>query len=133
MRHQGIVIDPDTTQKRPVSVASTNLLRQLSSPLSQHSDDQNKADNRGRIDSPLSVNHEASALLSPWSPYSSYTSRQASFRQDLHESNTITRHSSDLLHYFRLHIGRFWVCDILGTRLTPALILWLIRYTTIAV
>lgn len=102
---------PKEVQNRPGSVGSNVSLRQLISAPSQHSDVQNKADNRGRIEYLLDRTHKPSASLTSWSPGSSNASGQATLSRDSNESNPITRHESDLLHYFRLHIGRVWVSD----------------------
>lgn len=123
--NQADLIVPNEVQNRSASVGSNVSLRQLISPLSQHSDVQDKADNRGSIEYLLDRSHKPSALPTSWSPDSSNALGQATLRRDSNESSLITRHESDLLHYFRLHIGRVWVCNNLKIYLRSALILWL--------
>lgn len=118
---------------RPASVESNVRLQQLISPLSQHSDVQNKVDNRGRIEYLLDRTHKPPESLTPWSFNSSNAPEHATLRRDSNESGLITRHESDLLHYFRLHIGRVWVCEIFKIYLKLALIHWLKLITTMAV
>lgn len=131
--YQADAIVPNEIHNRPASVGSNVSMRQLISPPSQHSDMQNKDDNRGRIEYLLDTIPRPSILLTSWSLDSSNASGQAALRRDSNERSLITRHESDLLHYFRLHIGRVWVRDDLKVYLKSAPILWLKRSTTMTV
>lgn len=117
--------DYQAVHNRPASVESNVPLQQLISPLSQHSEVQNKADNRGRIEYLLDRTHKPPESLTSWSFTSSNASGHATLCRGSNESGLITRHESDLLHYFRLHIGRVWVCDNLRPYLKAPLIFWL--------
>lgn len=113
---QSDVTECDSSQlrNRPASVASPISLRPPALPLSQHPDGQNKADHRGSIGPLLNRIHESSGLFSSWSPDSSTGPGQGTFRPNPDERVSITRHESDLLHHFRLHVGWIWVCAIMA-------------------